>query len=334
MLLSTLLALTALSTGANAHFRLLEPIWRGSSFDAPASQYIYPCANVNETTDAANRTQWPTTGGSLIINGSHAHAFTYVNLALGSNATNFNITLLPVFNQTGAGIFCTKETGKSQLDAAFKAAGYSGTGDQRLEGMLASVQVVQLGTRGSALYNCADIVFNSSATPLGDDTCKNGTGVGGVALESEGKAAGSGNATAETTKPNAAASVVSLFLISTSPILYNSPPYTYSTVQVHSATREAIAMPDCTSSTMDRSLFGSESESESASDIIDLDVVALYQEALQWHRTQVPCNQEAADDMIDDYLESGDALLVREGERMRAAEEGRKVVDERSGTFG
>ncbi|KAA8613596.1 hypothetical protein A1F94_009196 [Pyrenophora tritici-repentis] len=93
-------------------------------------------------------------------------------------------------------------------------------------------------------------------------------------------------------------------------------------------------MPDCTSSTMDRSLFGSESESESASDIIDLDVVALYQEALQWHRTQVPCNQEAADDMIDDYLESGDALLVREGERMRAAEEGRKVVDERSGTFG
>ncbi|CAA9966018.1 hypothetical protein PTMSG1_09377 [Pyrenophora teres f. maculata] len=205
LLTSPLLALAALSAGANAHFRLLEPIWRGSSFNAPASQYIYPCANVNETTDVANRTQWPTTGGSLIINGSHAHAFTYVNLALGSNATNFNITLLDVFNQTGAGIFCSKEAGKSHLDEAFKAAGYTGTGDQRLEGVLATVQVVQLGTRGSALYNCADIVFNSSAPLLGDDTCKNGTGVGGVALESAGEATQNGNATAETTKPNAAA---------------------------------------------------------------------------------------------------------------------------------
>ena len=183
LLNSPLLALAALTAGANAHFRLLEPIWRGSSFDAPASQYIYPCANVNETTDVANRmfiipllfpslpfpfhqfipslpfsnndpgTQWPPTGGSLIINGSHAHAFTYVNLALGSNATNFNITLLDVFNQTGAGIFCTKETGKSYLDAAFKAAGYSGSGDERLDGTLATVQVIQLGGRGSALYN-------------------------------------------------------------------------------------------------------------------------------------------------------------------------------------
>jgi len=98
-------------------------------------------------------TQWPPTGGSLVINGSHAHAFTYVNLALGSNATNFNITLLDVFNQTGAGIFCTKETGKSYLDAAFKAAGYSGSGDARLDGTLATVQVIQLGGRGSALYN-------------------------------------------------------------------------------------------------------------------------------------------------------------------------------------
>jgi len=191
-------------------------------------------------------TQWPPTGGSLVINGSHAHAFTYVNLALGSNATNFNITLLDVFNQTGAGIFCTKETGKSYLDAAFKAAGYSGSGDERLDGTLATVQVIQLGGRGSALYNvsflsviffpfflwlkgeerltislnernkanvhlfqCADIVFNSSAPLLGDDECKNGTGVGGVALENAGASTTeSGNTTAETPKPNAASGVM------------------------------------------------------------------------------------------------------------------------------
>jgi len=56
MLSTTLLTVAALAAGANAHFRLLAPTWRGSSFEEPASQWIYPCANVNETTDMANRT--------------------------------------------------------------------------------------------------------------------------------------------------------------------------------------------------------------------------------------------------------------------------------------
>jgi hypothetical protein len=108
MLTTTVLALTALASTASAHFRLNQPTWRGDSFIAPADQWRYPCANINATTDAANRTQWPLTGGSVVFNGSHPWAFTYVNLALGSAAGSFNITLVPGFNQTGPGVFCFK----------------------------------------------------------------------------------------------------------------------------------------------------------------------------------------------------------------------------------
>jgi hypothetical protein len=105
---STLVALTALAGSATAHFRLVQPTWRGDSFQAPANQYTFPCAGLNATTDAANRTQWPLTGGSVVFNGSHPWALTYVNLAIGTNGTSFNITLVPGFNQTGPGVFCFK----------------------------------------------------------------------------------------------------------------------------------------------------------------------------------------------------------------------------------
>ena len=59
MMPKTLFVAAAMAIGANAHFHLLEPYWRGSSFEEPASQWIYPCANVNETTDMANRASHP-----------------------------------------------------------------------------------------------------------------------------------------------------------------------------------------------------------------------------------------------------------------------------------
>ena len=188
MLYSTLLTLTALAGSAAAHYKLLAPAWRGDSFVEPADQWIFPCtypiphyllfqnpsiqhspplptcsptyvltnlpgANINETSSMSNRTQWPVTGGSVSINGSHAHALTYVNLGLGTNVTNFNITLVDNLNQTGAGEFCLKNAGQAALEAGLKAAGYSGFDDKRLDGLPASVQVVQLGHSGSALYN-------------------------------------------------------------------------------------------------------------------------------------------------------------------------------------
>lgn len=107
-MLSTFVALTALAGSATAHFRMLQPTWRGDSFEAPASQWQYPCAGINATTDSANRTQWPLDGGSVVFNGSHPWSMTYVNLALGSQGSSFNITLVQGFNQTGPGVFCFK----------------------------------------------------------------------------------------------------------------------------------------------------------------------------------------------------------------------------------
>jgi hypothetical protein len=168
-MLYSIAALTALAGTTAAHFRLNTPTWRGDSFASPASQYTFPCAGINATTDSANRTAWPLSGGSVVFNGSHPWAYTYVNLALGSLGSTFNITLLEGFNQTGPGVFCIKDAGKMHLDAGLKAAGYSGLGDKRLDGLDASVQVVQLGERGSALYNvsraCAYRHLHSLTSP-------------------------------------------------------------------------------------------------------------------------------------------------------------------------
>ena len=76
-----------------------------------------------------------------------------MNLALGPNATNFNISIVELFNQTGAGLFCLKDAGRANLEEGFRAAGYSGLEDERINGLLATVQVIQLGHAGSALYN-------------------------------------------------------------------------------------------------------------------------------------------------------------------------------------
>lgn len=107
-MLSTFVTLTALAGSATAHFRMLQPTWRGDSFTAPASQWQYPCAGINATTDSNNRTSWPLDGGSVVFNGSHPWSMTYVNLALGSQGASFNITLVEGFNQTGPGVFCFK----------------------------------------------------------------------------------------------------------------------------------------------------------------------------------------------------------------------------------
>jgi hypothetical protein len=114
-MLSTIVALTALAGTATAHFRLNLPTWRGDSFAPGNSQY--PCAGINATTDSANRTAWPLSGGSVVFNGSHPWAYTYVNLALGSLGSTFNITLLEGFNQTGPGVFCMKVCWKCRREA-------------------------------------------------------------------------------------------------------------------------------------------------------------------------------------------------------------------------
>ncbi|KAF2117307.1 hypothetical protein BDV96DRAFT_490101, partial [Lophiotrema nucula] len=165
---------------ATAHFALDYPYWRGDSFAEGRSQWDFPCANVTETTDLSNRTQWPATGGSILLHAHHPWALTYVNLGLGTNVSSFNISLVSSFNQTGNGTFCLKETGKAALEADLAKAGLN---TSSLEGTQASLQVIQITSSGASLYNCADITFNSSAALLADSECTNSTGVGGVAIQ-------------------------------------------------------------------------------------------------------------------------------------------------------
>lgn len=164
----TLLSLLGL---ASAHFLVEYPYWRGDSFAEDASQWIFPCtipmhfnvivttglctnenlgANVSETADVNNRTQWPATGGSLRLEVHHPWALTYVNLGIGTNVSSFNISLVNSFNQTGNGTFCLKETGKAALAAGLATAGLNASS---LEGQQASLQIIQIASTGASLYN-------------------------------------------------------------------------------------------------------------------------------------------------------------------------------------
>lgn len=70
-----------------------------------------------------------------------------MNLGLGSDESLlFNISLAPAFNQTGNGTFCFP---KLELPAGLDVA----------EGTNASIQVIQLGELGSALYNVRISLF-------------------------------------------------------------------------------------------------------------------------------------------------------------------------------
>lgn len=66
--------------------------------------------------------------------------------------TNFNISLVENFNQTGAGVLCLKDAVKAALEEGLKAGNISG-GTDGLDGKKASLQVIQISHSGSSLYN-------------------------------------------------------------------------------------------------------------------------------------------------------------------------------------
>ncbi|KAM7207237.1 hypothetical protein V8F20_002503 [Naviculisporaceae sp. PSN 640] len=164
----TALAVLATAQLATAHYGLLYPEWRFDTLsgDERYSQWEYPCAGVPGNT--GNRTEWPLTGGSLKLELHHAWTYVFVNLGLGENVTVFNYTLTPqLFNTTGNGTFCLPEL---PLPANLTPK----DGDQ------ASLQVITTDYKGTALYNCADIVFRASAKALSGDDCKSNNVTGGV----------------------------------------------------------------------------------------------------------------------------------------------------------
>ncbi|ETS84545.1 hypothetical protein PFICI_02570 [Pestalotiopsis fici W106-1] len=150
-----------------AHFGIEYPEWRADTLtveDGPYSQYDYPCANVPDGT--GNRTQWPLTGGAVSLELHHAWTYVFVNLGLGNNVTNFNISLTPEFlNVTGNGTFCLP---RLELPKG-------GSGSSIANGTNASIQVVTSGRSGSALYNCADVILVTDAPGPADGVCVNTT---------------------------------------------------------------------------------------------------------------------------------------------------------------
>ncbi|KAF4592139.1 expression library immunization antigen 1 [Ophiocordyceps camponoti-floridani] len=166
----------ALAEGVVGHFALSFPPWRADSLSNKSySQWNYPCAGVDY--GAGNITDWPLQGGSLRLELHHKWTYLYVNLGLGRNATNFNVSLTPEFlNVTGKGTLCID---KLPIPVPVE------------NGTLATLQVVTPGSSGSALYNCADIRLVEGAKSL--DNCTN-EGVSVKTVHSEQDAGASGNA--------------------------------------------------------------------------------------------------------------------------------------------
>ncbi|EEH48570.1 uncharacterized protein PADG_04649 [Paracoccidioides brasiliensis Pb18] len=162
---TTLLPLTGLLTLTSAHFDLLQPPSRGSNHDKSTQ---YPCSGLPPS---KNRTQVALSGPeiSIALKMGHDRSAVQVLLALGSDpGTNFNITLVPTFGQTGLGDFCLPTVKISEKTLGRKLS----------EGLEATLQVVTNGDPSGGLYNCADIVFTSKVTASApSNSCKNGTGV-------------------------------------------------------------------------------------------------------------------------------------------------------------
>jgi len=156
------IAAAACIQAVQAHFSIEYPTWRADSFEDPYDQWVRPCAGINSSANGT-RTEWPLSGGSVVLELHHPWDYVFVNLGVGTEVTNFNISLTPdLLNNTGNGTLCLP---KISIPASLNIQ----------DGQNASIQVVTLGNKGNALYNCADIVFRSSATVLSGEQCKNTT---------------------------------------------------------------------------------------------------------------------------------------------------------------
>ncbi|EHK19093.1 uncharacterized protein TRIVIDRAFT_50670 [Trichoderma virens Gv29-8] len=159
---SLLLGLAAVQS-VTAHFGVVYPEWRADTLAAENedkySQWNYPCGGVPYK--AGNITNWPIGGGGVELDLHHPWTYLFINLGLGANTTNFNISLTPeLTNVTGKGTLCI-----DKLPVPL---------DSIADGTLASIQFVTSGESGSALYNCADIRFTKNATGLSNCSTSDG----------------------------------------------------------------------------------------------------------------------------------------------------------------
>ncbi|KAI0466663.1 hypothetical protein F4859DRAFT_496960 [Xylaria cf. heliscus] len=188
---AVILSLFAVTGLVSAHYSVQYPVWRADSLaeNTTFSQWDYPCAGVPYSA-SENKTEWPLEGGAVALDLHHPWTYLYINLGLGENTTNFNISLTPqLLNVTGSGNFCIPAL---SIPATIT------------DGQAASLQFVTNGESGSALYNCADIVFRSSAAPIADGVCTNSTGVTATIV---GEAATTSSSSTPTPTPNGAPTI-------------------------------------------------------------------------------------------------------------------------------
>ncbi|GAO13715.1 uncharacterized protein UV8b_01645 [Ustilaginoidea virens] len=200
MLSALVVALALAVHSVSAHFGLIHPPWRFDTLskagEAKYSQWTYPCAGV--AYKSGNVTDWPVGGGALKLDLHHAWTYVFVNLGLGDNATNFNVSLTPEFwNVTGKGTLCVD---KLPVPVAVE------------DGTPASLQVVTVGESGSALYNCADIRLVKDAKGPANCTSSSGVKVSSVRQQQQQQGGGgnsSGNGTTGSDKGSGGGVVVS-----------------------------------------------------------------------------------------------------------------------------
>jgi hypothetical protein len=128
------------------HLPLYVPSLQLPHIPSPYTKNPIPGAGVNQSESANNHTLWPLKGGSLNTDFHHPFTYVFINLGLGSNVSNFNITLNQVslpYNESGNGTLCLPQL-LLPSDLGI------------MDGMNASIQISTVGDQGAALYNVSE----------------------------------------------------------------------------------------------------------------------------------------------------------------------------------
>ncbi|KAF9456151.1 hypothetical protein BDZ94DRAFT_1276387 [Collybia nuda] len=145
----------------SAHFQLQFPPPRGVFNEDSEPTFCDGYAN-----PAANRTEFPLSGGFFTLNSEHPSWTGGVLVSPAANPTSFdNFTqVVPFFQVNGEGVFCIP------LNFTANANGTSLKGGENV-----TIQIVFDGG-DSTLYQCADLTLSNNVTISSDVVCSNATG--------------------------------------------------------------------------------------------------------------------------------------------------------------
>ncbi|KAK9320443.1 hypothetical protein V1517DRAFT_329305 [Lipomyces orientalis] len=192
--------LLALSAPVLGHFNLVYPTSRGSNHE---TQLTAPCGGLNDFSSA--RTLFNPDGSPVATSSSHSDSGVEINFCPSSSdcSTNddFNVTLVPVFFEIGAGNFCLP-------NVTIPNSVYPSSRSSILNG---TIQVIYFSDDGE-LYTCADVSISLQGAES-SSKCTNNTGISSGpwmgSLGASEQAAGASNSGSATTSGAAAAATSS-----------------------------------------------------------------------------------------------------------------------------